>query len=69
MTVVEKPRDVVGGPSSTSSRPPQLLGFILVPMIEENLRRAMIISRDAIVSSSSLAVLLPNIRAKRDEVF
>ena len=49
-------------------------------MLEENLRRAMIISRrDAIVLFTrplslallvvSLAVLLPNIRAKRDEVF
>ena len=63
---------------------PLLLGFVLGPMLEENLRRAMIISRgDAtvfvtrplslallVVSLAVLvAVLLPNIRAKRDEAF
>ena len=63
---------------------PLLLGFVLGPMLEENLRRAMIISRgDATVFVTrplslallvvSLAVLvvvlLPNIRAKRDEAF
>ena len=49
MTVLEKPRDVASGPSSTSSRP-LLPGFVLGPMLEENLCRAMIISRrDAIV--------------------
>ena len=63
---------------------PLLLGFVLGPMLEENLRRAMIISRgDAtvfvthplslallLVSAALLAVvLLPNIRAKREEAF
>ncbi len=60
------------------------MGFVLGPMLEENLRRAMIISRgDATVFLTrplslallavSLAVLvvvlLPNVRAKRDEAF
>ena len=63
---------------------PLLLGFVLGPMLEENLRRAMIISRgDAtvfvthplslallLVSAALLVVvLLPNIRAKREEAF
>ena len=63
---------------------PLLLGFVLGPMLEENLRRAMIISRgDAtvfvthplslallLVSLALLAVvLLPTIRAKREEAF
>jgi TctA family transporter len=63
---------------------PLLLGFVLGPMLEENLRRAMIISRgDATVFFTrplSLAllvvalavlitVLLPAVRAKRDEAF
>jgi TctA family transporter len=63
---------------------PLLLGFVLGPMLEENLRRAMILSRgDAtvfvthplslallVVSAALLVVvLLPNIRAKREEAF
>ena len=64
---------------------PLLLGFVLGPMLEENLRRAMIISprrrrrlrhppaRAWPCCWSPLAllvvVLLPNIRAKRDEAF
>ncbi len=63
---------------------PLLLGFVLGPMLEENLRRAMIISRgDATVFftrplSAALmfvavcvlvAVLLPSISRKREEVF
>ena len=63
---------------------PLLLGFVLGPMLEENLRRAMIISRGnasvfvthplslalLLVSLALLiVVLLPNIRAKRDEAF
>lgn len=63
---------------------PLLLGFVLGPMLEENLRRAMILGRgDATVfltrpiSATLLAltvvvlvvVLLPSIRKKRDEVF
>jgi putative tricarboxylic transport membrane protein len=63
---------------------PLLLGFVLGPMLEENLRRAMIISRGnatvfvthplslaLLVLSAALlvVVLLPNIRAKREEAF
>lgn len=63
---------------------PLLLGFILGPMLEEHLRRAMIISRgDPMVfvtrpiSATLLAlsvivlviVLLPSVRRKREEVF
>ena len=63
---------------------PLLLGFVLGPLLEENLRRAMIISKgDPTVfltrplSASLLALglaciviaLLPSIRRKRDEVF
>jgi TctA family transporter len=63
---------------------PLLLGFVLGPMLEENLRRAMIISRGSpavfvthplslgllLVSLALLVVvLLPNIRAKREEAF
>jgi putative tricarboxylic transport membrane protein len=63
---------------------PLLLGFVLGPMLEEYLRRAMIISRgDATIFLTRLLslallvmavavlviVLLPNMRAKRDEAF
>ena len=63
---------------------PLLLGFVLGPLLEENLRRAMIISRgDPVVfvtrpiSATLLAiavivlvvVLLPAVRKKREEVF
>jgi TctA family transporter len=63
---------------------PLLLGFVLGPMLEEYLRRAMIISRgDATVFLTRplslallvvavlvlVAVLLPNVRAKREEAF
>ncbi|WP_152047459.1 tripartite tricarboxylate transporter permease [Aureimonas psammosilenae] len=63
---------------------PLLLGFVLGPLLEEHLRRAMIISRgDAMIfferpiSAGLLAVglaavivaILPSIRAKRKEVF
>jgi TctA family transporter len=63
---------------------PLLLGFVLGPMLEENLRRAMIISRGdptvfvthplslalLLVSLALLVVvLLPTIRAKREEAF
>ncbi|KFI27902.1 tripartite tricarboxylate transporter permease [Haematobacter massiliensis] len=63
---------------------PLLLGFVLGPMMEENLRRAMILSRGDPMTFVSrpisltlllltLAVLvvlfLPNIRRKREEVF
>jgi TctA family transporter len=63
---------------------PLLLGFVLGPMIEENLRRAMTISRGdwtvfftrplsaGLLVAAVLVlvvVLLPSVRAKRDEVF
>jgi TctA family transporter len=63
---------------------PLLLGFVLGPLLEENLRRAMIISRgnaavfvtrpiSATLLVASLiilaVVLLPAVRRKRDEVF
>jgi putative tricarboxylic transport membrane protein len=63
---------------------PMLLGFVLGPLMEENLRRAMLIARgDATVFMTrpisatllALAVLLlaiavlPMIRARREEVF
>ncbi|MEY4985094.1 MAG: hypothetical protein RIR62_3360, partial [Pseudomonadota bacterium] len=63
---------------------PLLLGFVLGPMLEENLRRAMILGRgDPTVFVSRpisltlllltvavlVVVLLPAIRKKRDEVF
>jgi putative tricarboxylic transport membrane protein len=61
-----------------------ILGFVLGPLMEENLRRAMLIARgDATVfltrpiSATLLGIsafmlilsLLPTIRGKRDEVF
>src|SRR5438874_5353847 len=63
---------------------PMILGFVLGPLMEENLRRAMLIARgDATafltrpISATLLAIatfmlvlaLLPTIRGKRDEVF
>jgi TctA family transporter len=63
---------------------PLLLGFVLGPMLEENLRRAMLLSRgDATVFVTQplslglllvslgllVAVLLPNIRSKREEAY
>ncbi len=63
---------------------PLLLGFVLGPMLEEHLRRAMLISRGsasifftrpisaALLALSALAlasVLLPTIRKKREEAF
>src|SRR6185503_14603933 len=63
---------------------PMILGFVLGPLMEENLRRAMLIARgDATVfltrpiSATLLAIsafmlvlaVLPSLRAKRDEVF
>jgi TctA family transporter len=63
---------------------PLLLGFILGPMMEENLRRALLLSRGdwsvfvtRPLSASLLAaavlllviVLLPSIRRKREDVF
>ena len=63
---------------------PMLLGFILGPLMEENLRRAMLIARGdpstfitRPISGGLIGVavlllvvaLLPMIRAKRDEVF
>jgi TctA family transporter len=63
---------------------PLLLGFVLGPMLEENLRRAMIISRGdpsvfvthplslallLVAAALLVVVLLPTIRAKREEAF
>ncbi len=63
---------------------PLLLGFVLGPMLEENLRRAMILGRGdpsifvtrpisavllALTAGVLVVVLLPSIRKKRDEVF
>src|SRR4030081_1928137 len=63
---------------------PMILGFVLGPLMEENLRRAMLIARgDATVfltrpiSATLLAIalfllvlaVLPSLRAKREEVF
>jgi TctA family transporter len=63
---------------------PLLLGFVLGPLLEENLRRAMIISRgdpsvfvtrpiSAVLLAAALAVLvvvlLPSVKKKREEVF
>jgi TctA family transporter len=63
---------------------PLLLGFILGPMMEENLRRAMLLSRGdwsvfvtRPLSASLLAaalvllviVMLPSVKSKREEAF
>lgn len=63
---------------------PMLLGFVLGPMIEENLRRAMLLSHSdpttfvsrpisagllAIAAVLLVIAVLPKIRGKRDEVF
>ncbi len=63
---------------------PLLLGFVLGPLLEEHLRRAMILSRGdpatfftrpisaillAIAAAVLVVVLLPSVRKKRDEVF
>jgi TctA family transporter len=63
---------------------PLLLGFVLGPMLEENLRRAMILGRgdpavfvtrpiSAVILALTVAVLvvvlLPSVRRKREEVF
>jgi TctA family transporter len=63
---------------------PLLLGFVLGPLLEENLRRAMILARGdpttfvtrplsavllAIAVLVLVVVLLPSVRKKRDEVF
>ena len=63
---------------------PLLLGFVLGPLLEENLRRAMILSRgdpttfvtrpiSATLLFIALAVLiivfLPSVKKKREEVF
>ena len=64
--------------------PPLLLGFVLGPMMEENLRRAMLLSRGdpatfvtrplsaAMLTAAALLlilIVLPNLRRKREEVF
>ncbi len=63
---------------------PLLLGFVLGPMMEENLRRAMLLSRGdpttfltrplsaAMLAAAALLliiIVLPNLRKKREEVF
>ena len=63
---------------------PLLLGFILGPMMEENLRRAMLLSRGdpstfftrplslgLLLAAAALVVLvaLPGIKTKREEAF
>jgi putative tricarboxylic transport membrane protein len=63
---------------------PLLLGFVLGPLLEENLRRAMILSRGdfstfvtrpisatllVIAAAVLIVVLLPAVRKKREEVF
>jgi TctA family transporter len=63
---------------------PLLLGFVLGPLLEEHLRRAMIISRGdpmvflerpisatllALAAGALVVALLPSVRRKRDEVF
>jgi TctA family transporter len=63
---------------------PMILGFILGPLMEENLRRAMLLSRgdpstfvtrpiSAVLLLLAVAVLvvvfLPSVRKKREEVF
>jgi TctA family transporter len=63
---------------------PLLLGFVLGPMLEENLRRAMILGRGdpsifvtrpisltllLLTAAVLLVMLMPAIRKKRDEVF
>jgi putative tricarboxylic transport membrane protein len=63
---------------------PLLLGFVLGPLLEENMRRAMILGKGnpmtfvdrplsatllVIAAAVLVIVLLPNVRKKRDEVF
>jgi putative tricarboxylic transport membrane protein len=63
---------------------PLLLGFILGPMMEENLRRALLLSRGdwsvfvtrglsasllAVAALLLLVVFLPSIKKKREEAF
>jgi len=63
---------------------PLLLGFVLGPMMEENLRRAMLLSRgdpmvfltrplSAVMLAAAVllvvVIALPNIRRKREEAF
>jgi TctA family transporter len=63
---------------------PLLLGFILGPLMEENLRRSMLVSRGdpliffqrpisigllAVAALLLVVVILPAVRKKRDEAF
>jgi TctA family transporter len=63
---------------------PLLLGFVLGPLLEENLRRAMILARGdlttfvtrpisavllAIAAAVLIVVFLPSVKKKREEVF
>ena len=83
--VVAELREPFSRPVDLGCEPaPLLLGFVLGPLLEENLRRAMILSRgdpttfvtrpiSAILLLIALAVLvvvfLPSVKAKREEVF
>ncbi len=86
-TCCSLPRSASSATSSSSSScepAPLLLGFVLGPMMEENLRRAMLLSRGdpmvfvqrpislglLIVAVLLLVIVLaPNIRKKREEAF
>jgi len=63
---------------------PMLLGFVLGPLMEENLRRALLISRGdptvfftrpisctflVLAAAALLVIVLPAVRKKRDEAF
>jgi TctA family transporter len=63
---------------------PLLLGFVLGPMMEENLRRALLLSRGdpsvfvtrpisavllAVAVTLIIVIALPNMRRKREEAF
>ena len=79
-----RPPRLRAGASSSCEPAPLLLGFVLGPMLEEHLRRAMIIARGdpliflqrpisaVLLGLAVLAlaiVLMPNVAKKRDEVF
>jgi putative tricarboxylic transport membrane protein len=63
---------------------PLLLGFVLGPMLEENLRRAMLLSRGSpsvfvthplslglllVAATLLVVVVMPTVRSKREEAF
>ncbi|MGW8309402.1 MAG: hypothetical protein ACWGIK_26885 [Achromobacter pulmonis] len=74
----------MSGQAELRSRAPLLLGFVLGPMMEENLRRALLLSRGdfstfvtrplsasllAVAAFLVIVVALPAIRKKREETF